>query len=526
MTQAGLVNFYFERILVMFRTAVAIGGLLALYLVPSVARAAMTPQEAWEFVLSLNAGYGVTMESAARDEGPDELILHDVSYAMPLPGGTLEGSIGEIRLTRVEGGDILFEMSAQHMMRLQVVADDQSPPLVADVLMETPGLSISLAGTPDDALIDYFAPAITLSLDGIESGANRLPLQAVVDLEGLEMTYRVAGEGPTAVARETITDGTIAAAGFVVSLAKPGGDGQFDAEGAFVEIGFSGSGASGQQPVDLAETTLPELLRQGFESDLSLSHTGSDLSFSLVDGTANAAGHVTSDNGRLDLSLSQAGLRYAGATEAIAASFESSELPMPPVSAQAEALEFSVGLPVQKSDTPEDVDILVDVAELSLADPIWQMLDPMGVLPREPASLVIDMAAKANWFGDILEEPEAIGAIGPEAGEIHALDVRRIRLRAAGADLTGAGSFTFDNKTPSPFGPGPKPVGHAQLRLDGAEALLQNLTRMGLLPQQQAMMAQMMLGMFGRTVEGEDAVTSEIEITPDGGILANGQRVQ
>jgi len=40
------------------------------------------------------------------------------------------------------------------------------------------------------------------------------------------------------------------------------------------------------------------------------------------------------------------------------------------------------------------------------------------------------------------------------------------------------------------------------------------------------MMAQMTLGLFARPVEGEDAVTATFEITPDGAVMANGQRLQ
>ena len=50
---------------------------------------------------------------------------------------------------------------------------------------------------------------------------------------------------------------------------------------------------------------------------------------------------------------------------------------------------------------------------------------------------------------------------------------------------------------------------------------------MGVLPEDQSMGAKMMMGMFGRTVEGaEDTLTSQIEFKADGGIFANGQQIQ
>jgi hypothetical protein len=51
--------------------------------------------------------------------------------------------------------------------------------------------------------------------------------------------------------------------------------------------------------------------------------------------------------------------------------------------------------------------------------------------------------------------------------------------------------------------------------------LMGKLVQMGLLPQDQATMGQMMLGMFS-VATGDDQLTSTIEVT-NGKILANGQ---
>jgi hypothetical protein len=44
-------------------------------------------------------------------------------------------------------------------------------------------------------------------------------------------------------------------------------------------------------------------------------------------------------------------------------------------------------------------------------------------------------------------------------------------------------------------------------------------------PEDQVMMAQMMMGMFA-VPAGDDMLTSTIEFTADGGIFANGQQIQ
>ena len=54
---------------------------------------------------------------------------------------------------------------------------------------------------------------------------------------------------------------------------------------------------------------------------------------------------------------------------------------------------------------------------------------------------------------------------------------------------------------------------------------MDGLVGMGLLAEDQVMGYKMMLGMF-TVPKGEDAVTSKLEFKEDGGIYANGQRLQ
>ena len=55
--------------------------------------------------------------------------------------------------------------------------------------------------------------------------------------------------------------------------------------------------------------------------------------------------------------------------------------------------------------------------------------------------------------------------------------------------------------------------------------IVDKLVAMGLIPEDQAMGARMMMGMFA-VPSGEDELTSKIEFKEDGGVYANGQRIQ
>ena len=99
-------------------------------------------------------------------------------------------------------------------------------------------------------------------------------------------------------------------------------------------------------------------------------------------------------------------------------------------------------------------------------------------------------------------------------------------MKALDAELTGEGSVEFDNEDLAAYQGMPKPVGQVTLALAGANALIDQLVASGLLPQQQAMGARMVLGLFAKPGDDPDTLTSEIRFTPAGEILANGQRIR
>ena len=101
------------------------------------------------------------------------------------------------------------------------------------------------------------------------------------------------------------------------------------------------------------------------------------------------------------------------------------------------------------------------------------------------------------------------------------MNVNELQITIAGADLTGNAAFEFDNSLGMPM-----PAGIANLRLVGGNGLLDTLVGMGLVPEEQAMGARMMLGLFARPGEGEDTLESVIEMKEDGSITANGQRIR
>jgi hypothetical protein len=191
--------------------------------------------------------------------------------------------------------------------------------------------------------------------------------------------------------------------------------------------------------------------------------------------------------------------------------------------------KFNVAMPLRKSDDEQDFAFGFTMGDFTVSDMLWSMFDPAANLPRNPATLAVDLSGKAkvlfNFFDP--DQAAALESSGAAPGELNALSLNSLVVDAVGARLTATGDFTFDNTDLVSFEGMPRPTGGIDLKLVGGNGLLDKLIAMGLVPEEQAMGARMMMGLFATMVVGsEDTITSEIVIEEDGSIFANGQRLQ
>ncbi|MBO6882594.1 MAG: DUF2125 domain-containing protein, partial [Marivita sp.] len=159
---------------------------------------------------------------------------------------------------------------------------------------------------------------------------------------------------------------------------------------------------------------------------------------------------------------------------------------------------------------------------------LWNIFDPGAALPRDPATIALDLTGKVTPFINLFdpEQMAALDATGEVPGELNALTLNNLTVEAAGAKLGGSGSFTFDNDDLQTFGGFPRPNGEVNLTLDGANALIDKLIAMGLLTSDDAMGARMMMSMFAVPGSGPDSLKSTLTINDQGHVLANGMRIQ
>ena len=190
--------------------------------------------------------------------------------------------------------------------------------------------------------------------------------------------------------------------------------------------------------------------------------------------------------------------------------------------------KFNLAMPLRESDEEQDFAFGFTMGNFTVSDMLWSMFDPAANLPRNPATFAVDLSGKAKVLFDFFDPDQAaaLESSGAAPGELNALSLNSLVIDAVGARLTAAGDFTFDNTDLVSFNGMPRATGGIDLKLVGANSLLDNLVNMGILSEQQAMGARMMMGLFARAGTEPDSGTSKIEINDAGHILANGQRIQ
>ena len=182
-------------------------------------------------------------------------------------------------------------------------------------------------------------------------------------------------------------------------------------------------------------------------------------------------------------------------------------------------------VPLNASDEAQDFRLATSITGITMADTIWNLFDPAGQLPRDPADITFDLTGVGTSGMDLLDFAALSQMAGPPPVQVDEVTIENLRIAAVGAEATAAGAMTFDWTDFQTIPGMPRPEGAVTINLNGANALMDTLVEMGFIPAEDLMMPRMMMGMFATPV-GDDMLESVIEVNDQGHVLANGQRLQ
>jgi len=488
-----------------------IGSVAALLLCSTAAQADLTAEQVWQGWVDYYTAMGQQITAGATDMQGDTLVVSDVTFASKAkPEGAVSAAIAEVRLKETGDGRVEITMSNDIPVVMSGKPADGEAFEVKMAVTQS-GLAMIASGTPEDTTYDFTASEIGVAMNDMAVDGKAAPMSIDVKMKtasGQSHMIRSGGVGIDSVfAAETVD---VAMKGS--DPEKP--DSTFDLTGSFQGLKGTSKGliAEGTDMNDLAAA-----LNAGtnFAGDFGYGAGTYQASFSGPEGAGNM--NYTGQGGTLHFSMAKEGLAYGGSAGPAQMSVTVPTLPMPLDLSVGESA-FDLKMPVAKADTPQPFSLLMKMADLTLSDAIWDMFDPAKNLPRDPATLVIDASGNATLKVDIFDPANAQSEQMP--GEVNDVTLSELKLSAVGAELTGSGAVTLDNAAMPP-----KPVGAVDLKLVGGNALLDKIVAMGFLPADQAAGFRMMLGLFA-VPAGEDTLTSKIEFKDDGGVYANGQRIQ
>ena len=469
----------------------------------------VTAPQVWDEIEAYLVGTGYSIDATETMSG-DVLTLSDAVASMKLlPEGAITWDLSGTTLT--ENGDGTVSIVFPDEMPMNFDAADSADMQMAYRMADA---RILASGTVDDLLFDSTMSSVSFSLTGTSVEDEDITLS--LTLANIAGSTRITKSGMRSYAQNMTAD-TLS---YAMGVVSPGENVTF--EGALTGVNFDGTGTLPQVevPGDMAA-----LLRGGLEGKFAAA---------FQSGTGNIAGktedgefavQTQSQGGSVDFSMDAAHFTISTAQQGAQTTLQSSEFPFP-LSFSMSELRYGLTMPVQKSDAEQPWAFSMKLRGLEVADELWGLFDPQSILPRDPADLVIDLTGTAKLFFDMFDPEDAAqletGDVTP--GELNSVKVENLLLSVAGAKLTGTGDFTFDNSN----GPGvpPVPVGTADLELVGANGLLDKLGQMGLVSDQDAMGARMMMGVIAVPGDGPDTLNSSIEMNDKGQIFANGQRLK
>lgn len=492
------------------------------------AMADVTANDVWANMTNVysQSGYEITPGSVTEEGGT--ITVSDLQVTMINPYAEMADdvqidakfSVDQIVLTGNSDGTVTIDMSDQAKMVMEISEDGETGTF--GMTVHQPDMVLKASGEPGMVNYRFSGPSMELTLDTIDIPGEEISadmLKVGMTMGAYSGEYDI-GSGDL-VAMNINMEADSADISFNVDI--PEEDAKMNMAMSLKSLVMSSEGTytESEKPGDITA-----MLRAGMSSVGSFSHGGSSYSIDFADGRDAFKLDGSAASGAVSFSMDAEGMAYEVSNTQMDMVMSASDIPLPEVSLSASATAFGLIMPVLASETAQDMGMTFRLEGLSVSDMIWSMIDPGEQLPRDPATIIMVLSGKANWLIDIMD-PMAIEQADVEMpGALESLNIDKLEVALAGAELTGSGGFTFDMSDLATFDGLPAPTGSLDLMLSGSNALMDKLVAMGLLPQEQAMGARMMMGMFAEPA-GEDILKSKIEIDgATGGISANGMRLQ
>ncbi|MFK7750961.1 MAG: DUF2125 domain-containing protein [Sedimentitalea sp.] len=497
-------------------------AVLALCAMSHGALADLNAQDVWEDWQAYlgSTGYAVTSD---QQRSGNRLNINNFTMQMDLPEGEGTMSITVPSFAFIENGNgtVSIDMPASFPMSIGFKGNGIDGRGVVNYMQD--GLQMTVSGTPEDMLYDYRAAKVVVGLDTMSANGEAMPDGlAAFSMEMTDVASQATmRKGNARNYDQRISSSTLS---YAFSFDDPTSDDQGDFKGTLQGLSFAGNTTI---PLEMDPADMLQMLKNGLAFDGVFAYASGNTEMQGVGEGESFAFSSASTGGELGLVMDASRLTYDLEQTGTTVTVQAPDIPFP-ISMQMAKAGLNLTLPVTKSETEQDFALGLTLGEFQMPDLLWSLFDGAGVLPRDPASIVMDLTGKAKLFIDYMDPNmvDQLDQLQSAPGELNALTINNLLLSMVGAELTGNGAFTFDNTDLQTFDGVPRPTGALNLSLVGGNGLLDKIVQMGFVSNQDAMGARMMMGMLAVPGDGPDTLKSTLEINEQGHVLANGQRIQ
>jgi hypothetical protein len=423
----------------------------------------------------------------------------------PLPP---ESPVQQIVLTPTGDGGVAIDLG---LPESQVIPDGGEE--LGDLLLEQPGPSIVARDGNDSVEYDVRADSVrfaTLGMPGYDDG------QVVAGECRACSCARPSTSVPTAPPPSASARTASPMSRACATL--PGHDQQHG--GAGRDLAFAVGVLHAARRRDARHPREPRVrdaMRQGLALSLELSSEGGTQTSSYEGFPLGYRTETTNQPGTGSLSIDVTGMRAAGGFGGGSAVVSSEELPFGSMELSYGPMEAEFTLPF--GTVPQEARYFVSVRDLALGEAAWAQIDPQGLVPHDPLTLVLDVGGRVALDLPAMAAAEAAGQVAPPP-VVESIEVRNVEVAGLGLRASATGSFTFD-----PLMTEPQPGSSMTVRLDGVDRLIDALVTLGWITQDDAFNTRIGLAAVFRAV-GADQRESVIAVGPDGTITANGMPLQ
>lgn len=499
----------------MLRLATSFAALSTALAVPAFAD--VSAADVWSNQQALYGSMGATLSGELSGD-----LLKNPQINVILPQGVASFQITASSVTLTENSDGTVTINYPSPMKVTIAGGVPGEgSFSASTTMTHDAYTMTASGEPGD--ITYVSNG-----ENLQFNINELSLDGAgaedIDVSGFVNIANWTGES-------RVTEGN------VITLTSSSFVGLTEVDMEFTIDTVTSSSKQLSQPISSqVNATFPvggsdimnlsAALRDGLSVVLQSSGQGSSSeTITTLDGDVFNSQSTTTGPQEFTMSFTQDGFAMSAVASDFAMVMNDPLIFPADLEVNASGLTMDYDVPLNASEDPQDFRVATALSGVTMGDTIWNMIDPSGQLPRDPAEISFDFTGMGTNGMDLLDVAAMSQLMGPPPIEVDQVTIENLRIAAVGAEATATGAMTFD-WTDFQTIPGiARPEGAVTVNLNGANALMDKLVAMGLIPEEELMMPRMMMGMFATPV-GDDMLETVLEVNSEGHVLANGQRLQ